>query len=421
MWDQKSKNQKNSWHPQKEGGDALYGGKQKTMKRTIVKIVIPVLILALAVLVAMVMIKSRKSPKRISPVSQGPMVETMAINLVDLPVTVKATGTVTARRQVEIIPQVSGVVTKVSPSLVLGAFFKKGDLLLEIEKTDYVLALEQARADLSKAELDLAVIESTAEIARREWQMLRKNETKPQPLVVYEPQLASAKATVASARAKVKLAEVNLGRTKIKAPFNCFIRTKNVDYGQYLRSGTMILDVAGTDAAEIVVPLPLADLAWLDVPRQDNENQGSPATISMTVGSETYTWQGFLSRAVGEVNAKTRMVNVVIVIDDPYRLKKETTHSRELPMGSFVQVEVQGRVLPQVARIPRRSLQGENQVWLVDDENKLVLREVEVARKEKDTVLVKSGLAEEETLVLTPVSGAANGLVVRLRGGGKKP
>ncbi|MEN8256861.1 MAG: efflux RND transporter periplasmic adaptor subunit [Thermodesulfobacteriota bacterium] len=391
------------------------------MRKAFVKFIFPILILALAVLVALAMVKGRKAPKRISPVSQGPMVETMAVKLVDLPVKIRATGTVAARRHVEIIPQVSGVVTKVSPNLVLGAFFKKGDLLLEIEQTDYVLALEQARADLSKAQLDFALIEGKAVIARREWQMLRKEETVPRPLVVYEPQLASAKATVASAKAKVKLAEVNLGRTRIKAPFNCFIRTKNVDFGQYLRAGTMILEVAGTDAAEIVVPLPLADLPWLDVPRQNNGKQGSQATISMAVGSEKFTWQGFLSRALGEVDAKTRMVDVVIVIDDPYLLQKKALHGRELALGSFVQVEVQGRVLPQVARIPRKALQGEDRVWLVDDKNQLVQREVVIARKEKESVLIDKGLIDGDLLVLTPVSGAANGLIVRLRGGGEKP
>lgn len=387
------------------------------MRKTVIKYILPILILVLAALVAVAMIKSRKAPKRISPVSQGPMVDTLTIRLTDLPVTVRATGTVVARQQVEIIPQVSGLVERTSVNLLEGAFFKKGELLLEIEETDYLLALEQARADLSKAELDLALIEGKAVIARREWQMLRNQDSKPLPLVVYEPQLASAKATVASAKAKVKLAEVNLGRTRITAPFNCFIRKKDVDVGQYMRSGTMILEVAGTDAAEIVVPLPLSDLAWLDIPRQNEGGKGSAATISMAVGDESFTWQGFLSRALGEVDAKTRMVDVVIVIDDPYLLKNNSRQGQELALGSFVQVEIEGRVLAEVAEIPRKSLQGENHVWLVTDQNELVLRQVEVGRKEKDTVLVARGLADGDRLVLTAVSGAANGLVVRVREG----
>jgi RND family efflux transporter MFP subunit len=391
------------------------------MRKTFIKFILPILIITLAALVAVAMVKKRTAPMRISPLSQGPMVETMTITLVDLPVTVRATGTVAASQQVEIIPQVSGVVEMIAANLVQGAFFKKGELLLKIEETDYLLALEQARADLSKAELDLALIEGKAVIARREWQMLRRQEGEPLPLVVYEPQLASAKATVASASAKVKLAEVNLARTKIKAPFNCFIRKKIVDVGQYLRSGTMILDIAGTDGVEVVVPLPQADLAWLDVPRQNKEGKGAPATITMDVGGENFAWQGFLSRALGEVDAKTRMVDVVIIIEDPYLLKKEAGYGQELALGSFVQVEVQGRMLTKVARIPRKALHGEDQVWLVNDHKELVLRQVEVTRKEKDTVLIGNGLVEGERLVLTAVSGAANGLVVRQHNGESKP
>ena len=393
----------------------------KAMRKTFIKFILPILIISVAVLAAGIMIKNRKAPKRISPISQGPMVETMAVHLVDLPVTVRATATVAARQQVEIIPQVSGVVERIAQGLVQGAFFRKGEILLEIEEIDYVLGLEQARAERAKAELDLALIDGQADIARREWQMLGKQESEPLPLVVYGPQLASAKATVASAKAKVKLAEANLERTEIRAPFNCFIRIKNVDVGQYLRAGTMILDIAGTDAAEIVVPLPLVDLAWLDIPRQNNGGKGSPATISMAVGSESYIWPGFLSRSLGEVDTKTRMVAVVIVIDDPYLLEKKKSQSRELAVGSFVQVEVVGHILPQVARIPRKALHGEDRVWLVNDQNELVLRQVVVARKEKETVLVGKGLADGERLVLTAVSGAANGLVVRPSGGSDKP
>jgi RND family efflux transporter MFP subunit len=371
------------------------------MRKTFIKFILPILIITLAALVAVAMVKKRTAPMRISPLSQGPMVETMTITLVDLPVTVRATGTVAASQQVEIIPQVSGVVEMIAVNLVQGAFFKKGELLLKIEETDYLLALEQARADLFKAELDLALIKGKAVIARRE--------------------LASAKATVASASAKVKLAEVNLARTKIKAPFNCFIRKKIVDVGQYLRSGTMILDIAGTDGVEVVVPLPQADLAWLAVPRQNKEGKGAPATITMDVGGENFAWQGFLSRALGEVDAKTRMVDVVIIIEDPYLLKKEAGYGQELALGSFVQVEVQGRMLTKVARIPRKALHGEDQVWLVNDHKELVLRQVEVTRKEKDTVLIGNGLVEGERLVLTAVSGAANGLVVRQHNGESKP
>lgn len=391
------------------------------MRKKIITFILPILVIVVAVIVARGMIKNRKVPKRITPVSQGPMVDTMTIKLVDLPVTVRTTGIVAACKQIEIIPQVSGLVEKISPHLVQGAFFSKGELLFEIEETDYVLALEQARADMSKAELDLALIEGKAVIARREWQMLRHQENEPLPLVVYEPQLASAKATVASAKAKVKLAEVNLGRTKIRAPFNCFIRKKNVDVGQNLRAGTMTLDVVGTDSAEIVAPLPLADLPWLAIPRLNRTKQGSKALISMVVGSQTYTWQGFVGRALGEVDAKTRMIDVVIVIDDPYLLKDESGLSRELALGSFVNVEIQGRTLPQVARVPRKVLQLDSRVWLVNEQNQLVLRQVEVARKEKESVLIGKGLAEGERLVLTTVNGAANGLVVRLRAGGEKP
>lgn len=391
------------------------------MRKKIIRYILPVLVIALAVTVALVMIKSRKAPKRITPESLGPMVETMLVRLEDRPVTVTGTGTVMARRQVEIIPQVNGMVTEMAPRLVQGAFFEQGDFLVKIEETDYVQDLEQARADLAKAELDLALVEGQAAIARREWRMLRdQEEGEPPPLVVYEPQLASAKATVASARAKVRLAEINLERTRITAPFNCFVRTKEVDLGQYLRSGTMILEVVGTDRVEVVVPLTQDDLAWLDIPRRQN-GQGSEALVTMQVGDEELRWHGFVSRVMGEVDARTRMVNVAIIIDDPYGLQRRNGPEQELAVGSFVHVRVDGRHVKQAARIPRSALKMGDQVWLVTRDNTLTLRSVEVIRKEKDMVLITGGLTQGERLMLTSVNGAAEGMVVRLRQGDDTP
>lgn len=141
----------------------------------------------------------------------------------------------------------------------------------------------------------------------------------------------------------------------------------------------------------------------------------------MQVGDEELRWQGFVSRVMGEVDNRTRMVNVVIVIDDPYGLQRRNGPGQELAVGSFVHVQVAGRHVKQAARIPRSALKMDDQVWLVTSDNTLALRPVEVKRKEKDMVLITGGLAEGERLVLTSVNGAAEGMVVRLRQGDDTP
>jgi multidrug resistance efflux pump len=64
---------------------------------------------------------------------------------------------------------VSGQVVEISPSLVVGGFFRQGDLLFRVEQADYRLAVDRARAALAKAEFDLATVEGQARVARQEW------------------------------------------------------------------------------------------------------------------------------------------------------------------------------------------------------------------------------------------------------------
>ncbi|HBB41301.1 MAG TPA: efflux RND transporter periplasmic adaptor subunit, partial [Proteobacteria bacterium] len=100
-------------------------------------------------------------------------------------------------------------------------------------------------------------------------------------MVVYAPQLAAAKATVVAAKAAVTEAELNLARTRITAPFACRVRSEEVEVGQVVRPGTPVAQVAGTDRAEVIVPLGDEQAAALAIPRADGgkEGHGSPATV----------------------------------------------------------------------------------------------------------------------------------------------
>ena len=79
----------------------------------------------------------------------------------------------------------------------------------------------------------------------------------------------------------------------------------------------------------------------------------------------------------------------------------------------FVEVRIQGETIPQVFPIPRKALRQENTVWIVNDENKLVIGDVDVVRRERETVLVQKGLKAGDRLILTALQGAANGMKIR--------
>ena len=383
----------------------------------LLKIFLPLLILGAAVLVTWLMIQSRKMPEPHEAAFVGPLVEVMTVSRESRDVVVSGTGTVQPRRQVAVTPQVSGELVELSPQMVTGGFVAQGALLFVIEDTDYRLALERARANLAQAELELAKISGQAEVARLEWRRLNDAEqAEPKPLVVYEPQLNSAEAQRAAAAAAVAQAQLDLERTHVRAPFNAYVRSENVEVGQYVRDGNSVAVLAGTDEAEIVVPLPLEELNWIPLPAAETREQGAQVEIQLQLGSRVQTWQGRVDRLLGDVDPQNRMAELVISVVDPFGLESGAAAAAQpLAPGTFVKVMIAGKSLPDVAVVPRSALHGDATVWIIDAEQKLRIRPVEILRRERADVLVADGLQDGDRVVLTNISGGADGMLLRPR------
>lgn len=384
-------------------------------KTRLIKIALPLLIIAAGILAARMLVLSRPDPKKEVRQNPGALVETVTVSRGERQVRVHGTGTVQARQQVEIIPQVSGRVLEISPSLVPGGFFLQGELLFRIEEADYRLAVDRARAALAKAEFDLATVQGQARVARQEWDRLdlANGQEPPNPLVLYEPQLKNAQAALLSAQAALQQAELDLARTTVRAPFAGMVRSESVDLGQFVRSGTPVAVLAGTDVAEIVVPLPLAELVWLQIPRPGSNKPGSAATISLTVGGRTFEWPGRIVRSLGEMDPQGRMARVVVAVADPYGLQAPSSEQQQLAVGTFVEVVLHGETLRDVAVLPAAALRDGQQVWVMND-NKLTFRPVELVRRSREEIVIGAGLEDGEQVVLTTVAGAAEGMKLRL-------
>jgi len=383
-------------------------------KTTIVKVIIPIIIIIAGFLIMKGMTTLRTAPVREARQDPGMIVEVLTAAITDKKVIVRGTGTVDASEEISIIPQVSGRIDYVAPHFDVGGFFKKGEVLFSIEDSDYKLALEQATAARAKAEYDLATIEGQAKIARFEWDRINiDNTAEPNPLVLYEPQLKSARAALASAVASVERAMLDLERTRIQAPFNARVRSENIDPGQYVRTGTSVAVISGTDTAEIAVPVPLDDLQWLKGSLSGNEKNS--AIVSMNIGNRRYEWKGRVLRSTGEIDPKSRMMNLIIEVPDPYGLQTGSTSGYAvLASGAFVGVELEGTLLKDIFILPRIVFRDNSTVWVMNDEDKLVITKVKPVRVVADKVIISEGLEKGDQIILTNISGAANGMKLRV-------
>ncbi len=381
-----------------------------------IKILLPFIIIFVGIIGAIIMIRSRPKIQTRSVSFPAPLIREKIIQLQDIQLIVRSQGTVSPRTESELISQVSGQVIQVVPQFAAGGFFKKGELLVKIDPRDYEFALSRLKAEVAQAKLRLTQEEGEADIAREEWERLGKDEP-ANPLVLRIPQLEEAKTALVAAEAALKQAELNLERTQIRAPYDGRVRTKRVDVGQYLSPGTPLAVIYAVDYAEVRLPVPDDEMAYLDCCLDYRGTKPSPLDIDVSLearyAGQNPRWTGKIVRVEGEIDPMSHMITLVARVKDPYGRTQESDRP-PLAVGMFVEAEIKGRKAKNVVIIPRSALRGTNQVLVIDDENRLHFRSVDVLRADSETVIISSGLVEGERICLSPLEAVVEGMPVRI-------
>ncbi len=382
----------------------------------LLQIVLPVLVLAAAGLGAYTLIQNRPEVQVQVPVFEPPGVRVQRVVFQDVTLTVKSQGTVGPRTESQLAPEISGRVIRVAPSFASGGFFEAGDVLLEIDPYDYQQAVIGARGQLAQARLRLAQEEAEADVARREWAALGRGD--PRALTLREPQLEDARAALAAAEASLDRATRDLDRAEIRAPYGGRVRRKSVDVGQFVTVGSPVATIYAVDYAEIRLPLPDAELAYLDLPlsyRGAENRVGPRVTLRANFAGQTHEWQGRIVRTESEIDPVSRMVHLVAQVKDPYAPGTDPTRP-PLAVGMYVEAEIEGKVVTGVAVLPRSALRGSSQLLVVDGDSRLRFRDVDILRATTEAVLVRAGLEEGEAVSLSPLEAVTDGMQVQILG-----
>ena len=383
----------------------------------ILKALIPVIVIAAGVYGAWKMIESRPAVETAIPEKIVPLVRVIAVQRKDMRLFIHSQGTVTARTVTELIPEVSGKVIWVSDSLAAGGFFEKDEVLLQIDDKDYLLAWERAKAERAQASLRLAQEEAEAELAKREWAELGDEET-PSDLVLRKPQVAQAGAALAAAEAAMEQAKRDVERTEVKAPFDGRVRQESVDVGQYVSRGIAVAQLYSVDVAEVRLPLSNEDLAYVNIPlsfRDEEEagDSGPEVLLKALWAGREYTWRGKIVRTEGEIDPNTRMIYAVAQVKDPYA-HGDDPNRPPLAVGMFVEAEILGKRKSGVVELPRAAIREAETVYVIDADNKLRFRQVEIFRQERERVLIESGLKEGELVCISPMETVVDGMEVQI-------
>jgi RND family efflux transporter MFP subunit len=385
--------------------------------RRVFKVLVPLLILGAGIAGASYISTTGPTARKKQPVKTAPLVQIETLHRSSERVVVPAMGTVIPAREIALKARVSGEIVNIHPKFMEGGLLKQGAQVLQIDPEDYKLAIEEKQSQATNATYELKLELGRQDVAQREWELLNGEtsaKARDGELALRKPHLEKAEADLAAAEAELKQAKLNLARTIIRAPFNSIVRTKDVDLGSQASAQDQLAELVGTDEYWIQVSIPLDRLKWIAIP-QENGDRGS--RVRIIYGSDSgipYECTGIVIKLLSDLETEGRMARVLVSVKDPLGLKTPKVKRPPLLIGQYVRLEIQGRDLDDVFRIPRAALRDNTKVWICGDDGRLDIRGVDIVWRDTHAVLVTDGLKEGERLIVSDLTAPVDGMDVRI-------
>lgn len=328
-----------------------------------------------------------------------------AIRAISRP-TVVAYGEVRPDVRTQLVAQVGGRITAIAPSFIEGGAFAPGEVLLTIEDTDYRAAVEEQRARVAAARVELEQALADADVAQKQL----AGQKNPSPLALKKPQVARADSALRAAETALSLAETNLGRTQISLPFHGRVQSQSADLGQFVTPGKALGTVFGTDAAEVRLAFTDSQLSALGIPIgfYSEGDDALTTTLSAVVAGQMRRWQGRLIRLDAAIDATTRTVYGTVRVDKPY--DAEDGHGMPLAVGLYVDAEVEGLLAFDAIQISAEGLRAGDEVFVLTGEGLLDVRQVKVLHRNRETVLVSSGIEAGDRVIISAIRNPIRGM-----------
>ncbi len=381
------------------------------------RLLLPIIVILAGAAVAVWLMQSGPKAKPRPKVRNAVIVEVRPIEFGSQTTTISIMGTVKPQREVALKPQVSGEIIEMNDNLVPGGRFNREESLLTIDPSDYQLAVKQLASEVARVEADLQMELGRQRVAQKEYELLGETvSTEEHALMLRVPQLASSRAVREGAMARLEQAQLDLKRTTVKAPFNAVVMSREINLGTRVSTATTLVTLVGSDRYWVEAPIPASQLKWISTGQQGSTT-GSPVRIYDTAswGQDSYR-TGQLIGLTAMVEEKGRMARVLAEVPDPLALKPTAEGQPKLLLGSYVRVEIDGKILPHASSIERNLIRDGNHVWIMDEQGHLDIRPVEIAFRGQDHVLITGGISDGEHLITTNLSSPVQGMTLRLKG-----
>jgi len=422
------------------------------------RFLMPVAVLMVCVALAFFLIKTAPQPKRKPQRPVVPVVEVLEVKQADYLVKVASTGTIKPHTQSNLVSEAAGSVVYVSPNFTNGGFIEQGELLVRLDPAEYQYAVANIEASVSGVKARLAELDTAAanlkkslgiesqHLALAERQFTRHTKLRKQGTISQSSldqsereyllrksslqnlenslELIPAQRQVLQADLKLKQAQLasaqlDLDRTQIKAPYKGRVLEQRVDLGQSVSKGSVLAAIYAIDYVEIRLPISDWEASFLALPNDREKESQQEVLLSVSIAGDRHQWRGRIMRTEGTVDARTRQLFLIAQVDDPYAVTPDG--KPPLMVGQFVEAEIPGRLLHDVIALPRKVMRAGDEVLVITSDNRIERRSLEVAWRDRDNVVVRTGLNVGDRISLTQLPYAPDGSQIKVSGAADAP
>jgi len=364
----------------------------------------PVLGLTACLLLVMILGCDRKEAE---PTATPPEVMIAEVIQKDVPIYGEWVGTTVGYVDAQIRARIQGYL--LSRDYTEGSYVKSNDLLFKIDPRPYKAALDQGKADLARAE---AAFKKSLLDVKRNTPLAAEGAISQKELDDAIQASAANRASVASARAKLENAQLNLDWTSVTSPINGIAGIATAQIGDLILENTVMTTVSQVDPIKVNFPISEREyLKFADriekVNHQKNLNSSRAANLELILADgSVYPHKGRAVLADRQVDVKTGTIIIVSYFPNPANL---------LRPGLFAKVRASietraGALLVQQRAI--KELQGTYQVAVVGDENKVAFRNVTPGPRVGSFWLIDDGLKPGEKVIVEGLLKIRNGMEV---------
>jgi membrane fusion protein (multidrug efflux system) len=315
----------------------------------------------------------------------------------DLRETLTVTGTLRPKAEIKVIAEVAARLDRLAKDE--GAVVSKGELLAVLDDTDYNLTLQRAKAALAVADANRAHAAAERDRANS---LLKTGGITDKDHLSAQVNLQVSEASLAQAKVEVAIAEQNVTRTRIVAPFSGRLIDRLSDAGSYLASGTPIFTLVDDSVLEFRGAVPSSDYGKVKL--------NAPVTLTMDALPDV--------EVTGQV---TRVVPMVQERNRSFELIARVPGRQGLVAGLFARAaiyvrEVKGALLVPPSAVVRDGANPDRADVFVVANNKAERREISLGVEQPDAIQVIKGLSGGETVVIDPPVSLTSGATVQVQG-----